>query len=134
MLSLQWTPVHLGDGCHDFAILLDGDRAYDYARPGLVVRGDARALLERLRREGVEVKVLDRYGLENYFPRHAFEAVLGRDLSALFPLDARRPVADQIAGYNKNMNAQLARLTTLADLGGTDLREFLERVARLASD
>ena len=26
MLSRQWAPVHLGDGCHDFTILLDGDR------------------------------------------------------------------------------------------------------------
>ena len=102
--------MHLGDGCHDFVILLDGDRAYDYTRPGLVERADARALLARLRRDGIEVKVLDRYGVENYFPRQAFEAVLGRDLSAHFPLDARRPVSDQIPGYNKNMNVRLARL------------------------
>lgn len=132
ILSSQWTPEHLGDGCHDFAILLDGDRAYDYTRPGLVERADARALLTRLRRDRIEVKVLDRYGIENYFSQHAFQAVLGRDLSALFPLDARRPVSAQIPGYNKNMNAQLARVTTLADIVGTDLREFLERVARLA--
>lgn len=134
ILSPQWTPVHLGDGCHDFAVLLDGDRAYDYTRPGLVERADARAFLAQLRRDGVDVKVLDRYAIENYFPQHAFEAVLGRDLTALFPLDVRRPVADQIRGYAKNMNVQLARRTTLDDLAGTDLREFLERVARLAAD
>jgi hypothetical protein len=132
ILSPQWTPVHLGDGCHDFAILLDGDRAYNYTRPGLVERADARAFLARLRRDGIEVKVLDRYGLENYFPRHAFETVMGRDLTAHFPLDPRRPVSDQIPGYNKNMNVDLARLTTFADLAGTDLRDFLERTARLA--
>ena len=90
MLSRQWTPVHLGDGCHDFTILLDGDRAYDYTRDGLVERSDVRALLARLRQDRIEVKVLERYGLENYFPRHAFEAVMGRDLSAHFPLDPRR--------------------------------------------
>ena len=91
MLSPQWKPVHLGDGCHDFAILLDGDRAYDYTRPGLVTRPDSRRSLARLRQDGIEVKVLDRYGLENYFPRHAFEALIERDLSAHFPLDPRRP-------------------------------------------
>ena len=41
---------------------------------------------------------------------------------------------DQIRGYNKNMNVELARLATLADLAETDLWDFLERVARLAGD
>ena len=91
--SRQWTPVHLGDGCHDFAVLLDGDGAYDYTRPGLVEQPDVRAFLARFRQDGIEVKVLDRYGLENYFPRHAFETVMERDLSAHFPLDPRRPVS-----------------------------------------
>ena len=65
MLSPQWTPEHLGDGCHDFAILLDGDGAYDFTRPGLVKRPAARAFLARLQQDGIEVKVLDHYGLEN---------------------------------------------------------------------
>ena len=51
MLSPQWTPEHLGDGCHDFAILLDGDRAYDYTKLGLVARHDARALLKQLQQK-----------------------------------------------------------------------------------
>jgi hypothetical protein len=55
-------------------------------------------------------------------------------LDARRDLSARRPVSDQIPGYIKNMNVQLARLTTLADLAGTDLREFLERAVRLAAD
>ena len=134
MLSPQWTPAHLGDGCHDFIILLDGDRAYDYGRPGFVTRDDARALLARLQRDGIEVTVLDRYGLENYFPRHAFETVMERGLGEQFPLDPRRPVSAQIRGHDKNMNVDLARATTLADLAETDLGAFLERVARLAGD
>ena len=134
MLSPQWTPVHLGDGCHDFAILLDGDRAYDYARPSLVMPPDVRSFLARLQRDGIEVKVLDRYGLENYFPCHAFETVMERDLSEHFPLDPRRPVSKQIRGYKKNMNVDLARLTTITDLVGTDLRDFLERTGRLAGE
>lgn len=126
--------MHLGDGCHDFVILLDGDRAYDYTRPGLVERPDSRVFLGGLRRDGIEVKVLDRYGLENYFPRHAFETVMARDLSAHFPLDPRRRVSDQLPGYNKNMNVDPARLTTLVDLARTDLRDALERIARLAGN
>ena len=134
MLSTQWTPVHLGDGCHDFTILLDGDRAYDYTKPGLVAHHDSRDLLKRLQQDGIEVKVLDRYGLENYFPQHAFETVMERDLSTYFPLDPRNPVKKQIRGYNKNMNVALAKLTTLDDLAGTDLREFLERAVVHAGD
>ena len=134
MLSPQWNPGHLNDGCHDFAILLDGDRAYDYTKPGLVARYDSRAFLKQLRQAGIEVMVLDRYGLENYFPQHAFETVMERDLSAYFPLDPRKPVSKQIRGYNKNMNVALAKLATLDDLAGTDLREFLECAAVLAGD
>jgi hypothetical protein len=59
---------------------------------------------------------------------------MGHDLNAHFPLDPRRPVSHQIPGYNKNMNIGMARLTTLADLAGTDLGDFLERVARLAAN
>ena len=134
ILNAQWTPVHLGDGCRDFVILLDGDGAYDYTRPGLVMRRDRRKFLEGLRQARIDVTVLERYGLENYFPRHAFETVIRRDLSAHFPLDYRGPVSDQIRGYNKNTNVDLARLTPLADLAETDLRNFLERVARIAGD
>jgi hypothetical protein len=43
-------------------------------------------------------------------------------------------VSHQIPGYNKNMNVGSARLTVLADLVGTDLGDFLERVARLAAN
>ena len=126
--------MHLVEGCHDFAILLDGDRTYDYTRPGLVTRPDARAFLVRLQQDGIEVKVLERYGLENYFPRHAFATVLEYDLGAHFPFDPQRPVSKQIPGYTKNMNVDLAKLTTLADLDGTDLRDFLECAAQLAGD
>jgi hypothetical protein len=38
------------------------------------------------------------------FPDIAFEAVMGRDLGAHFPVHSRRPVSDQVPGYNKNMN------------------------------
>ena len=43
-------------------------------------------------------------------------------------------MSNQIRGYSKNMNVDLAKLTTLADLAGTDLRDFLERTAQLAGD
>ena len=134
LLNPQWPLEHLADGCRDFAMLLDGDRAYDYTRDGLVERADVRALLARLRQGRIEVKVLERYGLENYFPQHVFETVIGHDLSAHFPLNPRKRVNHQILGYNKNMNVKLARLATLADLAETDLWDFLERVARLAGD
>ena len=134
MRSPQWTHVPLGDGCHDYTILLDGDGAYDYKKGDLFMRPDARSFLRKFQQDGIEFKVLDRYGLENYFPQHAFETVMERDLSVHFPLDSRRPVRKQIPGYNNNMNVNLAKHTTLSDLDGTDLRDFLERAAHLAGD
>lgn len=115
-------------------MLLDGDGAYDYSRPRLELKPEVRPFLARLHSEGIEVTVLDRYGLENYFPQRAFESVMGRDLRAHFPLDPRRPVNRQIPGYNKNMNTALAQLTTHADLASTDLGAFFERIERLARD
>ena len=50
-----------------------------------------------------------------------------RDLTAHFPLDSRAPVRNQIPGYDKNMNVDLARVTALGDLVGTDLGDFLQR-------
>ena len=54
--------------------------------------------------------------------------------AAHFPLDPRKRVSDQIPGYSKNMNAGLAKRTTLLDLAGTDLGDFLEYAARLAGN
>ena len=34
-------------------------------------------------------------------------------------------MSGQVPGFNSNMNVDLARLTTLPDLAGTDLSEFL---------
>lgn len=132
LLNDHWSPQGLGDGCHDFVMLLDGDRAYDYAQPGFVLRNDVRRVVAKFRRLGIEFHVLERYGLENYFLQHAFETVMGRPLAGHFPLDPRRPVSEQLPGYSKNMNAALARETTVADLAGTDLGDSLERVRRLS--
>ena len=37
-------------------------------------------------RLGVPLEVLERYGIENYFPQKALEAVTGKNLSAYFPI------------------------------------------------
>jgi hypothetical protein len=134
ILNAHWTPQGLGDGCHDFVMLLDGDRAYDYSRPEPVLRHEVRRVLSKLERLSIEYHVLDRYGLENYFPQRAFEKVMGRPLAAHFPLDPRHPLNRQVPGYSKDMNPTLAKETDLADLAGTDLGTFLERVSRLARD
>ena len=84
ILSPQWTPVHLGDGCQSLRSSCLTAIEDDYTRPGMAERTDVRHFLARLRRDGIEVKVLDRYGLENYFPRHAFETVIGRDSERAF--------------------------------------------------
>jgi hypothetical protein len=57
---------------------------------------------------------------------------MGRDLSAHFPLDPRRPVSGQVPGYNKNMNVDLARLTTLPDLAASQVDGCLPALRRAA--
>lgn len=133
VLNQHWTPQNLGDGCQGFVMLLDADRAYDSTKSGRVLRADVRAVLAKFAAAGIEYHILDRYGLENYFAQHAFETVLGSPLGLHFPLDPMRPVQQQIPGYKKNMNPQLARLTAHADLAGSDLGNLLDKVARLAS-
>jgi hypothetical protein len=46
----------------------------------------ARTQKKRLVRLGVPLEVLERYGIENYFPQKALEAVTGKNLSAYFPI------------------------------------------------
>ena len=72
------------------------------------------------------VRVLKRYGIENYFSRSALETVLGRDLGGSFPLDEARPVPEQIGGYNKNHNVEVISHMKATDFEGTDIAEILE--------
>jgi hypothetical protein len=88
----------------------------------------------------VELRVLERYGIENYFPRQVLEAIVGRDLASFFPLppDAKvdEYLRDSVTGaplYSKKSNERVAQLIVLdRDLSGTDLAAIIQRIAERA--
>ena len=59
----------------------------NWSLPNHPLNSDAQKVVAKLAQAGVQVQVLVRYGIENYFSREALEAVLGRDVRAAFPLD-----------------------------------------------
>src|SRR5260370_17832515 len=75
--------------------------------PDRPIKPKVQQVIDKLERAGVPVRVLLRYGIENYFSQNAVEKVLGKNLSGSFPLYETPPVANQISGYNKNSNVQV---------------------------
>jgi hypothetical protein len=136
VLSDNWSPRGMGDGCSDFMVLFDGDRARDFSKPGFPVRPDReiREAMKKLDRHGIEYQILERYAIENYFPQAAYERVMGPGVTQYFPLDPARSVESQIPGYNKNMNGALAEATDLAEIGPTDLGRILADIRRRVTE
>jgi hypothetical protein len=132
ILSESWSPRGMGDGCSDLLVLLDGDRARDWSKPGNPVRPeqDVRDVIRKFNEYRIPYHILERYALENYFPQSAYEKVMGTGVAKHFPLDPAKSVLEQIPGYNKNMNGALADGTDIADLAGTDLGQVLEQIRR----
>jgi hypothetical protein len=132
ILSESWSPRGMGDGCSDLLVLLDGDRARDWSKPGNPVRPeqDVRDVIRKFNEYRIPYHILERYALENYFPQSAYEKVMGTGVAKHFPLDPAKSVLEQIPGYNKNMNGALADGTDIADLAGTDLGQVLEQNRR----
>jgi hypothetical protein len=129
-------------GAKEAIVVMDGDngRKLDAQPPPLTDL--AREQTARLRAAGVELRILERYGIENYFPRQAVEMVLQRDLASFFPLPHNVPIADhlsEIVGverrtfYPKSRNRDVvAHIDLDRDLAGSDLRTFIYEIAERA--
>jgi len=128
ILSPNWRPDRLYDGCHGVIVLVDGDKGRDLNLADRPLKADAERVRRILAGVGVELFVLDRYGMENYFSQAACEAVFGRPAAAAFPLPLY--LRAQIPGHSRNDNPAIARSMTVADLAGTDLLRILEEVVR----
>jgi hypothetical protein len=130
VLNDHWSPRGMGDGCSDFVVLLDGDRARDWSRAGFPIRPERtlRSAIAKFKRHKVRFVILERYAIENYFPQVAFESVLGVPLAGHFPLRPDKSVESQVPGYSKFMNGKLSAATALADLKGTDLGALLDEI------
>jgi hypothetical protein len=126
-------------GAKEAIVVMDGDngRKLDVQPPPLTDL--AREQTARLKAGGVELRVLERYGIENYFPRGAVERVLERDLSSFFPLPPDVSITNHLVDtekgerrpfYSKSRNRDVvANIDLDRDLAGTDLRAIIHDIA-----
>jgi len=135
------------DGCRQAIIIMDGDVGRKLDNPTRPLTHAAKDLQRRFAKHPLKLQILERYGIENYLPQNAYEAVLGRDLSAYFPLPDKK-MEDHFqepqtlwqrlincirrrkssSFYRKQLNEQVAAHLKMADLTGTDLARIINEV------
>ena len=119
-----------------------------------------RAFGQRLSGLPIDLRILERYGIENYFPQSVFEKIIGIDLSSYFPIPDDVPAVEQLSKsgaswkyklrkfvalklgfpqpspkepfYAKSRNAEAARYLALQDLQGTDLFNIVHDICETA--
>jgi hypothetical protein len=142
------------DGCRQAAIIMDGDQGRKLTKNKKPLTDQAKEIERRLARHPIKLHVLQRYGIENYLPRHACEAVLGRDLAAFFPIPPDKKIDEHFCEpkplwprwlnrvrkqkptsfYQKRLNEQAARHISITDFNGTDLGEIVNLIRQAAED
>jgi hypothetical protein len=148
-------------GCNESIVVMDGDLGRKLNRSKKPLTDLARAQMRRLAGLPVELRVLERYGIENYFPQSALEKVTGENLSAYFPIPdhvaaveylreskldwkyrvkhflvSRFRMSLKFSGrslYSKNQNERVAQQISLErDLKGSDLYAVVHAIAEKA--
>jgi hypothetical protein len=147
-------------GCKEAFIVLDGDEGRQLRKAGKPLTKLAKEERKRLVDLPISLRVLERYGIENYFPRQALEQVTGKDLSAYFPIPDHVPVIDRLSRngsslifklrkmvakafqlaqpspkqplYTKSRNGEIAHHLKLIDVQGTDLLKIVEEICETA--
>lgn len=133
---------------------MDGDNGRNLRKASKPLTEQARGAVRRFQGYPITLHVLERYGIENYFPRAACEQVLGRDLSGYFPIPGDVPIMKHFSEpqtwmqriirwltggrpqtfYRKAFNEQIAQRLQLADIDNTDLRAILDSIQRQVSE
>ena len=159
-----WSQLPLKDpslfmlGCKAAIVVMDGDQGRHLTKRNCPLTTIARRENARLAASGVELFVLNRYGIENYFSKQAMESVVGRDLTPWFPLAEDISVVDQMSEdfhpwtfkikrylarvfklgapasrkslYAKARNQEVAeKMCATKELEGTDLLDILGRIS-----
>jgi hypothetical protein len=150
MLVSENKPERWYDGCRQAIIIMDGDRGRKLHLSSRPLSSEAKAVEKRFKTHPLTLHVLHRYGIENYFPRHAVQKVLGRDLSAYFPIPPNKKIEkhfrdpwwrrllNRLRGqkttsfFAKNLNEQIAQELTMTDIQETDLADVLAAVKKVA--
>jgi hypothetical protein len=153
-LLSEHEPEHWLDGCRQAVIIMDGDVGRKLKKKNRPLTDQARQLNNRFANHPITLHVLERYGIENYLPQHAYETILGRDLSTYFPIPHDKKIEEhfrepqpcwrrclnwvrrrkQPSFYQKHLNEQAAKHLAMADVEGTDLAAILNNVKQRAED
>ncbi len=137
VLSPAYDLGRLWDGCKDVIAIMDGDRGRKLQEENRPLSAEGKKLEQRLASVGIDLRVLMRYGIENYFSKEAMESVMrdaGKpsDLSKYFPLPEDKAVHRFVPQFDKKMNADVASRMTLRDLEGTDLGGIFKEIENRA--
>jgi len=148
-------------GCKEAVMVLDGDEGRRLTKRGKPLTKLAKEEQRSLAGLPIHLRILQRYGIENYFPQRTLEKVIGKDLSAYFPIPDHASVVDRLSKsgsslkfklrkliaktfrlpqpspneplYTKSRNAEVAQYLKLDDLAGTDLLKIVEEICESAN-
>lgn len=150
-------------GAKAVIVIMDGDEGRKLDKPKKPLTKQARLEEKRLAAFGIELHVLQRYGIENYFPQTAVEKLTGVNLAGYFPVPPERPFIEHLSRDNKGLryrfrrwvasklelrmptpreplfsksrNEEVVRLISLkTDLAGTDLYEIIALIVVRAKE
>ncbi len=153
-LLVETQPERWLDGCRQAVIIMDGDNGRKLTSKNQPLTDVAKQIDRRFANHPFKLCVLRRYGIENYFPRHACEAVLQNDLTRYFPIPPHKKieahfvepqpcwqrVLNRVRGrkqpsfYRKGLNEQVAKHLTMNDVQGTDLTDILAEIKQRAEE
>jgi hypothetical protein len=162
-MLLAKDPQTFQHGCYEAVVVMDGDQGRRLDKPNKPLTSMAREQRNRFTSLPVELHVLERYGIENYFPQSALETVVGQDLARFFPIPDHVSVCEylrvsnlswwertkrflvfrchwklKLSGtslYAKRFNEKAAPLLMLdRDFEGTDLSTIVRLVAQRARE
>jgi len=148
-------------GCNEAVVVMDGDQGRHLSKEKKPLTQMAKDQVRRFAGLPVDLHILKRYGIENYFPQRCFETVVGQDLTRFFPIPDHVSPCDYLiypghswregikrflvsrlhlnlklrgrSLYPKSSNAKVAQLLSLEkDMVGTDLSAIINLVAERA--
>lgn len=141
------------DGCRQGVIIMDGDVGRKLTKKGQPYTNEAKRAYQRFNPHAITLYVLKKYGIENYFPQHACETVLQRDLAGYFPIPPHKPIEKHFCEpqpwwrrvldrllrraprsfFQKRRNEEIARHIKIADMAGTDLADIIDELKASAA-
>jgi hypothetical protein len=147
-------------GGKEVIIIMDGDEGRHLTKRGKPYTTIAKEERKKLAGLPIDLRVLERYGIENYFPQSVLEKVLRTDLAAYFPIPDHASAIECLSKsrrswkfrlkkfiakklglqqpspkeplYAKRQNEDVALHLKLQDLKGTDLLKIVDDISQKA--